>query len=301
MAVRDVGTDRLHVSQRAIQMLQPKIKELQDKHGKDRESLQKDVMELYRQEKVNPLMGCLPMFLQVPVFIGLLHVLRHLKPGERSETFKTLYGWSSGEFDGAVVARLFDAPIAAIFSSSPADLSLMGNADSTVVKIVSAILVCLMIMTTYLTQRQMIKKTGWNTDPQQRMMQKFMLYGIPFFTLTSGWFFPIGVIIYWVTNNAITLGQQYWVLHKYPPPSVATTKTVPFKSKPATTDGGKPSGLRAMLSRTKDDNTKANGAKPSSKGGTPTPRAIDGKKLAPRPGAKPINPKKGGAAKRQSG
>src|SRR5437762_9095475 len=67
----------------------------------------------------------------------------------------------------------------------------------------------------------MIQKTGWNTDPQQRMVQKFMLYGVPFFTLTSGWYFPIGVIIYWVTNNFITLGQQYWVLHKYPPPNIA--------------------------------------------------------------------------------
>jgi YidC/Oxa1 family membrane protein insertase len=55
-------------SQRAMQALQPKVKELQEKHKGDRETLQKEMMELYRREKANPLMGCLPMFLQIPVF-----------------------------------------------------------------------------------------------------------------------------------------------------------------------------------------------------------------------------------------
>ena len=67
-------------SQRAMQAIQPKMKELQEKHKGDRETLQKEIMELYQEEKVNPLMGCLPMFLQIPVFIGLFHVLRHLNP-----------------------------------------------------------------------------------------------------------------------------------------------------------------------------------------------------------------------------
>ena len=68
-------------SQRAMQALQPKVKELQEKHKGDRETLQKEMMELYRQEKANPLMGCLPMFLQIPVFLGLFHVLQRLQPG----------------------------------------------------------------------------------------------------------------------------------------------------------------------------------------------------------------------------
>ena len=67
-------------SQRAMQALQPKVKELQEKHKGDRETLQKEMMELYKVEKANPLMGCLPMFLQIPVFLGLFHVLRRLSP-----------------------------------------------------------------------------------------------------------------------------------------------------------------------------------------------------------------------------
>jgi YidC/Oxa1 family membrane protein insertase len=201
-----------------------------------------------------------------------------------------------------VNARLFDAPIVAKFSSSASDLAKI-DANSTTVKIVAAILVALMITTTYLTQRQMIMKTGWNSDPQQRMIQKFMLYGIPFFTLTSGWYFPIGVIIYWVTNNAITLGQQYWVLHKYPPPVSATTNTTPYKGgKPGTTSltkGSAPSakpagGFRALLGKAKEDAAAQQAAATAAK-------QTNGRALAPKPGAKPINPKKGGAAKRQSG
>ncbi|WP_426514925.1 membrane protein insertase YidC [Dactylosporangium sp. McL0621] len=293
-------------SQRAMQAIQPKMKELQEKHKGDRETLQKEVMKLYQEEKVNPLMGCLPMFLQIPVFIGLLHVLRHLKPGTSDHQME-LYGWTKSEFLSAVDARLFDAPIVAKFSSSAADL-LQIEANSTTVKIVAAILVALMITTTYLTQRQMIKKTGWNTDPQQRMIQKFMLYGIPFFTLTSGWYFPIGVIIYWVTNNAITLGQQYWVLHKYPPPASASSSNVPYKSGGAkkATDAKQPSGFGALFSKAREEaaaqqrtNGKAAKATGAKANGTAPDAAAPSR--APKPGAKPINPKKGGAAKRQSG
>ena len=65
-----------------------------------------------------------------------------------------------------------------------------------------------MMVTTYLTSRQMILKTGWTEDPQQRMIQRLMLYGIPLRCCFSGWYFPIGVIIYWVTHNLFSLGQQ---------------------------------------------------------------------------------------------
>ncbi len=63
-------------SQRAMQALQPKMKELQTKYKGDQETLRQEVMKLYQTEKVNPLMGCLPMFLQIPVFLGLFHVLK---------------------------------------------------------------------------------------------------------------------------------------------------------------------------------------------------------------------------------
>ena len=95
-------------SQRAMQALQPKVKELQEKHKGDRETLQKEMMELYQKEKANPLMGCLPMFLQIPVFLGLFHVLRRLDPDKPSN--KTLYGWTVEQFDSAAQREAVHRP-----------------------------------------------------------------------------------------------------------------------------------------------------------------------------------------------
>jgi YidC/Oxa1 family membrane protein insertase len=278
-------------SQRAMQALQPQVKELQEKHKGDRETLQKEMMELYRREKANPLMGCLPMFLQIPVFLGLFHVLRRLNP-QRSGPSTELYGWTAEQFHDASMAKLFTAPIASKFGSTPAELAALG-ASGTNVKIIAGILVVIMIATTYLTSRQMILKTGWAEDPQQKMIQRLMLYGIPASLLFSGAIFPIGVIIYWVTNNLFSLAQQQWVLRKYPPPAIA--------GKGAPTRGLFGRAISADKGGTaKGGTTKGGTAKGAGKngkaGGAPV---IDGKTLAPKPGAKPINPKKGGAAKRQ--
>lgn len=274
-------------SQRAMQALQPKVKELQEKHKGDRETLQREMMELYRKEKANPLMGCLPMFLQIPVFLGLFHVLRRLNP-ERTDSKITLYGWTADQFHQASEASLFTAPISSKFGSTAAELAAM-NANGTNVKIIAGVLVVIMIATTYLTSRQMILKTGWAEDPQQKMVQRLMLYGIPASLLFSGAIFPIGVIIYWVVNNLFSLGQQQWVLRKYPPPPMAKKPGAAGKDAPVR-KGPPPKGPAA----------KAKGG-PSSNGSAGAEPAVDGKALAPKPGAKPVNPKKRGPAKRQAG
>ncbi|BCL14872.1 membrane protein insertase YidC [Micromonospora sagamiensis] len=265
-------------SQRAMQALQPQVKALQEKHKGDRETLQKEMMELYRKEKANPLMGCLPMFLQIPVFLGLFHVLRRLDPF-KTEDKKTLYGWTVDQFESASAASIFTAPIAGKFGSTAEELSRLG-ANGTTVKVIAGVLVLVMMGTTYLTSRQMILKTGWAEDPQQRMIQRLMLYGIPLSLLISGAIFPIGVIIYWVTNNLFTLGQQQWVLRKYPPPPSMTAK--------AGTSGrttAQPAKAGGLLGR----------AKPA-----PAPVKPAAPKVAgPKPGAKPANPKKNRPAKRQ--
>lgn len=266
-------------SQRAMQALQPKMKELREKHGDDREALQRELMELYRQEKANPLMGCLPMFLQVPVFISLFWVLRRLDPTR--ERMTELYTWTHDQFIDASLATLFNAPIASRFFDDNFDRFADLGANITTVRIVTGVLTVIMMITTYLTSRQMILKTGWATDPQQLMIQRLMVYGLPFMLLFSGLFFPLGVILYWVVNNLISLAQQQWVLRKYPPPPTAN----------AAATGGKPAGGKGGATR--------GGGKPApGKKGAPVKGAkaqspgVDGRRLAPKPGAKPINPKK---------
>ncbi|HEX2773137.1 MAG TPA: membrane protein insertase YidC [Micromonosporaceae bacterium] len=296
-------------SQRAMQALQPKVKELQEKHKGDRETMQKELMELYRKEKANPLMGCLPMFLQIPVFLGLFHVLRRLDPAKIN---KTLYGWTAEQFDSASQATLFTAPIAGKFGSTAAELARLG-ANGTTVKIMAGVLVLIMIVTTYLTTRQMILKTGWAEDPQQKMIQRLMLYGIPASLLISGAIFPIGVIIYWVTNNLFTLAQQQWVLRKFPPPVPAGKAAASAGAKgttgPSKAGGGgarnAAAGRKAAGPTTPGpvQPTKASGlfGRGRSNGAQPeTKPAIDGRALAPKPGAKPVKPKKGRPAKRRS-
>ena len=276
-------------SQRAMQALQPKVKELQEKHKGDRETLQKEMMELYRTVKANPLMGCLPMVLQIPVFLGLFHTLRRLSPENHGVT---RYGWTADQFKDATHAALFTAPLPAKFGSTAQELAALG-ANGHTVKIIAGVLVLIMMTTTYLTSRQMILKTGWAEDPQQKMIQRLMLYGIPLSLLVSGSLFPIGVVIYWVTNNLFTLGQQQWVLRKFPPPQMAGKKAAPVRPASGATAAAKNGTPKA--------GTK-NPVQPARIGGlfgrpkaAPEPQTpvADTKALAPKPGAKPVNPKKG--------
>ena len=295
-------------SQRAMQALAPQIKELQAKHKGDRETLQKEMMELYRREKANPLMGCLPMVVQIPVFISLFHVLRHLKP-TMPLAKQTLYGWSSGQFVSASHAKLFGAPIAASFRSNTHDLNAM-HASGTTVKLVAGLLIATMIATTFLTSRQMILKTGWSEDPQQKMIQRLMLYGIPVSLLISGGLFPIGVVIYWTTTNLFSLGQQFWVLRKYPPPPQPTTAGKPATARSGTANGkagptvktsfaSRFGGLASLigLSDKAGSAAKPNASRAGGKAKADEAKPVaDGRALAPRPGAKP-NLTKGGKAK----
>ncbi|MEV6305233.1 membrane protein insertase YidC [Actinoplanes sp. NPDC051861] len=199
-------------SQRAIQRLQPRMKELREKHRGDPETMQAELVKLYQTEKVSPFAAFLPMLVQMPILIGLLHVLRHLRPEITSESSRTLYGWTLTQFDSAVHAELFGAPIVAGFNST-ADLT---------VKLVAGVLIVVMAATTYLTNRQMIRRTGPAQDQQGRLVQRLMLYGFPLSLLISGVFFPIGVVLYWLVQNVFAIGQQAWILRKYPPPVVSS-------------------------------------------------------------------------------
>lgn len=285
-------------SQRAMQALQPKLKELQTKHKGDQQTLREEMMKLYQSEKVNPLMGCLPMFLQIPVFLGLFHVLQRLDPVQTKNT--TLYGWTQAEWDSAARARLFGVSIASRFADGTNQLHIL-NSSGVAVKIIAGVLILMMMGTTFLTSRQMILKTGWSADPQQKMIQRLMLYGIPFSLLLSGWYFPIGVIVYWVTQNLFSLGQQHWVLHKYPPPVMAGN--IPLKQpKAAAATDGTPNGKAPSVGTSgRSRGSFVNGASEDTKSGSgifrrrqaepPAPEPVtETRSTAPKVGAKP-NPK----------
>jgi YidC/Oxa1 family membrane protein insertase len=228
------------------------------------------------------------MFLQIPVFLGLFHVLRRLSP---DKTATTLYGWTDAQFRSATDAALFTAPLPSQFGSSASDLASLG-ANGVTVKIIAGILVLIMMATTYLTSRQMILKTGWAEDPQQKMIQRLMLYGIPLSLLVSGALFPIGVVIYWVTNNLFSLAQQQWVLRKFPPMVMANGKPVATTpNRPGATSAK--SGAKGPQNPVQSGRTGGLFGRKSAAQPEPTTPVVDTKALAPKPGAKPVNPKKG--------
>ncbi|MCW2545173.1 MAG: 60 kDa inner rane insertion protein [Frankiales bacterium] len=205
-------------SQRRMQELAPKMKELQAKHKGDRETLNVELMKLYKEHGTNPVSGCMPMLLQLPIFFALFRVMNEFKPhfgADGVPFWKGKYGLSSDLIAQGAHAKVFGSPISAAFNSSPKVLdALNGNAGT--VKVLAVIMIVTMGLTTFLTQRQMMARNGPASDPQQAQIQKFMLYVLPFSFAIFGFSFPIGVLLYWLTTNLWSMGQQRYVISRMP-------------------------------------------------------------------------------------
>jgi YidC/Oxa1 family membrane protein insertase len=198
-------------SQRRMQELAPKVKELQVKHKGDRETLNAEMMKLYKDNNANPVAGCLPLLLQLPVFFALFSVIREFKPGAEAK-----YGLTANQLTEGGRAKVFGAPLSAAFKSSSELLASLGG-NPTTVKIVATAMIVLMGATTFWTQRQMMARTGPAADPTQAQVQKLMLYVLPFSFAIFGFSFPVGVLLYWLTTNVWSMGQQAYVIKHMPP------------------------------------------------------------------------------------
>jgi len=190
-------------SQRAVQALQPEIQALREQHGDDKQAFSTAVLALQRDRGVNPLAGCLPALLQLPVFIALLHVLRRIAPGADG-----LYSWSDALTDQAAAASLWGVPISSTF----------GATGSPAGWLLPAALAATMGLTLHLTQRYVQRRSGPVTGPAAQV-QGLLLYGLPLGAFASGFFFPVGVLLYWTVSNLFTLGQQVHLLRRFPPPA----------------------------------------------------------------------------------
>ncbi|HVA60840.1 MAG TPA: membrane protein insertase YidC [Mycobacteriales bacterium] len=249
--------------QRQMQVMQPKIKELQAKYKNDKERLNKEIMAVYRDHGANPLTGCLPLVLQFPIFIGLFHVLSSIQPkvtvvsGKLVGTYRTVPGFSHTLIQSAAHARIFGVPVAAAFTSSANVLKYL-SANQASTRILVAILIVVMAATTFLTQRQLMARNS-ATGTQMPQQQKMIMYVLPVFFVAFGFRFPLGVLLYWVTSNVWALVQQHFVIRRMEPAAAAA---------------GKPAVGRAQGAGSAREN-----------GATPGPAA-----LGPRPGQRPIGP-----------
>jgi YidC/Oxa1 family membrane protein insertase len=198
-------------AQRGLQVLSPEIKKIQAKYkGKtdpeSRQKQQQEMMKLYRDNGTNPLASCLPILLQAPIFFALFHVLNGI--GQDPPDGKAYLTDSLAA--QAADATIFGAPISDKFL----------GADSVHVQVVCAVMIVLMSATTFLTQKQLMSKNmpadAMNNPFAQQ--QKILLYVFPLVFAVSGVNFPIGVLLYWLTTNLWSMGQQFYVIRRNPSP-----------------------------------------------------------------------------------
>lgn len=189
---------------RNMQLIQPQIKELQKKYGHDREKLAQEQMKLWSETGTNPFSSCLPILVQMPIFIALFRVL------DRAATGVALGALSIEDAQSVAEASIFGAPIAATFV----------NSEEVIVKVLTMSLVLIMSVTTFLTQRQLMTQNmpAEALTGQYAQQQKILLYVLPVAFAFGGFFFPLGVLIYWTTSNFWTMGQQLYVIRRNPAP-----------------------------------------------------------------------------------
>ena len=279
-------------SQRKMQEVQPKIAALREKYKNDRQTLSAEMMKLQKEEGFNPIGGCLPILMQAPVFISLFHVLR-LIGTDKAVALSGEYHWTAEQATLAGKATVFGAPIASAFSDPRNLVSTIAGASATATHVVAAVLIVLMVAATYITQRQVMLRSTTTLDAQQAMIQKLMLYGIPASLLVSGFFFPIGVLFYWFTNNLWSMGQQFYILKRMPHPNAKADAISPEMAKAlAPKPGQKPVRPKRTASAVEvSDGTVIDGETYTPDSGAtaapPTARSSNGK--APKPAGKAPN------------
>lgn len=196
-------------SARNMQLVQPKLKALQDKYGSDREKLGQETMKLYQEEGVNPAASCLPLLLQMPIFIALFNVLNGVSRGNAIGYF---FEKNPDLVTSLRDSHVFGAGLAGTFFP----ISPFGATQVT-----ALVLMLAMTGVLFMTQLQLMSK---NMPPEAltgpfAQQQKMMLYLFPIMYLIGGVSIPIGVLVYWLVSNVWTLGQQYLLIHNNPTPN----------------------------------------------------------------------------------
>jgi YidC/Oxa1 family membrane protein insertase len=195
---------------RGMQLLQPEMRKIQQKYkGKtdpeSRQAMSRETMELYKAHGTNPFSSCLPALLQAPFFFALFRVLNtHLETGV-----------GIGALDGRLATQASESTLLGVsltdtFTQTPGFAA----------KAVTLTMIILMSLTMFLTQRQLMMKNmpASALDNPFAQQQKILMYAFPVIFLITGINFPLGVLVYWLTTNLWTGGQQFYVIRRMPAP-----------------------------------------------------------------------------------
>ena len=204
-------------STRVMQEIQPELKKLQAKYKNDKQKLQEELMKLYRERGFNPMAGCWPLAAQLPFFWALYRVIysREIDGQPNILLGKTFFGvplddrWSALAGWGEKL-------------TSAAGITILG-------------LIIAMAITTYISQKQLMAKQTAEVNPQQQMMLRIMPLMFVVFAVNV----PLAVVLYWVTTNLWSMGQQWVLLRNAPAKAAVAGAPSPATASAAVpTDGG---------------------------------------------------------------
>jgi YidC/Oxa1 family membrane protein insertase len=251
-------------AQRKMAQHAPHLAELRKKYKNDKQRLNEETMKFYKENGVNPLAGCLPMIPQMIIFFALFYVLREIAEWKVGQAPK--YGLTVPVLESAQRATIFGVHLydKLLFPHTPS----MGALAS----VVAAITVVISATTTFLTVRQSSKRglMQTNVDPDNPMAgaQKYMMYVVPFFSLT-GLYWQYGLVLYWVTTNLWTLGQQHFMFRNWTTESTpagaaaAASAPAPAGTRPANGTARTSSGSARTPTSAKTAGTAKNGSRPA--------------------------------------
>jgi YidC/Oxa1 family membrane protein insertase len=190
-------TWKQYKSAQQMQLIQPQVKELQKKYKNDRGKLQEETMKLYSEHRVNPFASCLPLILQLPVFIALYAAIKGLGP---------------------LSAPAYQASVEALNQAPFLWIPHLGNPDPTY------ILLVLYVVTQMISTELMVAT-------QSDQTQKWIMRAMPIVFVAFLFNFPAGLFVYWVTTNVWTIGQQLVIRKTMPKPEelAARAKAKPKK------------------------------------------------------------------------
>jgi YidC/Oxa1 family membrane protein insertase len=247
-----------------MQRLQPEIRKLQQEYRDDRQKLNEEMMALYRENKINPVSGCLPLLIQLPVFIFLYQVLQGLTRKGEDGTFDPKYLDHSSDLYQALDPSTTMDFLGLDLARSATSVA----SDSFVSAIPYLLLILAVALTTYIQQKQ-ISARNPNSDTLANPTQKMLLRIMPAFFAFISLSLPAALVLYFLTSNLFRVAQQALISHTiYKPaardgllPAKGDDKAIETTATEVPADGAgkpaKPAGGAAKANPTTTRSTKS--------------------------------------------
>jgi YidC/Oxa1 family membrane protein insertase len=224
---------QIHAGRR-MQLIQPEMQKIQKKYkGKtdpeSRQAMTQETMGLYKRTETNPFSSCLPLLLQSPIFFALFRVLANMA-GIAAGTNDPIGSLTPEVAAQANASTIFGAPLSATFQHTT---TIVNNVTVTIpstvdTKIVCVVMIVLMSASQFASMRQLLMKNmpAGALDNAAGKMQQKMMYLMPLMFIFSGVTFAIGILLYWLTSNLWTMGQQFYTIRRMPAPGSLAEKAL---------------------------------------------------------------------------